>query len=274
LRRAGTENIKDEEWCFDGLPYDQAEFCAFYEYRREVPEIIAALKTWRGRKKVLQSDENWNSPVVALFALRVALGILVECPEFPQQPWRAIPQSTRLERIKRYKKSLLDLQQHYRRGHDESTFKVLDPARHTARLKAMIIRAQTAKQFPESREQLRGEAEDLLCSIDWRAPLKMLVADFQDWARRNRPKSVKLSRNRTLKTFQEQLKALAAWRLLRHFRQFEKTTEAAIRRASDYTQAKTKNAPLDQARESWLRASNEAERNLAALRGSVSAQRG
>ena len=262
------EPIRETEWDFSKVPSDQLGFCAFYEYAREHPGLIQALATWRDRTELCKSRKGlvWDGPDVALPALRLHLGILTEFPEFPAKPWLEIQAGLRRDRIAHHSAAFTALANYFREKRGETAFKVLNPADFPVRLKAMLIRARTAKHSPyASGDRLRGEVEDLFCSIKWAEPLEWIVEDFRRWATQNRPKHITLVRDRSARTSRELLNALGALRLLRHFRKSKKTTEAAIGKALESTQAQKTKRPLYATRESWLRAVKRAEEHLAEL---------
>ena len=258
------EELSPAEWDFEALNL-HIEEAAAYEFARECPGVIEAVRTWRKQ----WSEEHLG----ALIMLRISLGILPLFPEFPDQPWLAIDLRIRSKRVNEFRKELEHLRKHIEKAGDTpKAFDVLNPLESRGRIKALIIRAETAAQFPEVRNFIAGQ-EDLLCSIDWSKPTNQLIRDFDDWVRANRPpaaaKPTKSEPNE--RRSRDLLKALAAFRLLRHFHRGGVSQENAITTAMEFTQRQKKQPPLYATREAWLRAVERARQHLLNFNG-VSAQ--
>jgi len=261
-----ARTISPSEWKFDKLPDDQVGDCRFYEFAREAPQARLLLETWRTRKRKLKA----GAPMEPFLVMRVSLGILVYFPEFPRRAWQDITPGVRRARLERHWRACNEFSSHYRITEQERAFKVLDASEHRSRVRAMITRAETAKEHPSLRDRLRGDLEDLFCCIDWRKPTDAIIADFSAWVRGINRQRSKPKKDRSLRAARETLKNLGALRLLRHFKTLKPNQERAISAAIEHTQSIAPK-PLYASRESWLRA---AERAATYLEGVWGAQCG
>lgn len=227
--------------------------CLWYEYARESLTIIDAVKTWRKWRRLSSTARNEQRVFPGRqLVLSARLRILTLCPEFPGKAWLEIPISERDARIKRFRLSPVQIMY----NNHQQAFNILDPLAHQQRLLALVPKATLRKEVPDFDLKVHGGCEDFFCEINWERTSGEIIESFRRWVTLVKQKRSEHRRNpksdRTQTALRVLLKALGAFRLLRHFLKNPPAKEHAIGLAIEYTQS-VMDKPLYADRESWFR---------------------
>jgi hypothetical protein len=182
------------EWDFRHVPQHQLPFCLVYEYARASQESLEQVAEWRTNDswpEALGFEEGfWMRGLPRVLFLR-------NFPEFPQRPWQKIPNWKRNQRID----ALPD--------YDPPVVKVPVAALRDGGNYLDIVRRSTPRE----------KSTILPIKINWAFSDDRLGKEFWKWVQRHReefgfPADIRHAPT----THLEQLKKLAAYRLLQEFR--------------------------------------------------------
>jgi hypothetical protein len=179
-----TNKLAVEEWiAYRDCPKDEAGYCLTYELAREVAKVVPGI------------NARWFTPDFG------ALVILFR--DWQRRPWLTWTPKQRQQRIKAYRKEYVE----------PIAVQADDP------MNAPVDLLQDRNGiYQDEREIGRWFGTDtatvFVHLVDWNLPDKKLLADFKAWLRWKRPKAARPFDGRRKTTPMEELKWLAARRLL------------------------------------------------------------
>jgi len=186
--------VDREEWDFSACPDEQSEACYFYEFARECPDEIRAIRAQRDQLKKISRD---NAPEQT-FGHSI-IDIFVDWPEFPDTPFLCIPKAERTRRIANAQRMTPPVQADL----------------------GGLIRLYAGKP-PTSKTIKYGYGEIAAFIIDRRNSDEKLVRGFRQWLKNNKSLGaapmVRKGKGSGHEQRRKDLKALGAWRLLEQMR--------------------------------------------------------
>jgi hypothetical protein len=186
--------VDREEWDFSACPDEQSEACYFYEFARECPHEIRAVRAQRDQLKDISRD---NAPEQTFW--HSTIDIFVDWPEFPDTPFLCIPKAERTRRIANAQRMTPPVQADL----------------------GGLIRLYAGKP-PTSKTIKYGYGEIAAFLIDRRNSDEKLVRGFRQWLKNNKSLGaahmVRKGKGSSHEQRRKDLKALGAWRLLEQMR--------------------------------------------------------
>jgi hypothetical protein len=228
-------SLSQFDWDFSTCPTDELRSCYNYERTRESKVHRDSLLEWRRNHKGSTFDD-WlpiaSEPSRAGRPPLFGWELFTYCPEWPEQPYLAIPQAERQRRQNLIPKIIeqADITNALRLVHLPKLLKdfsdgtptgkkwLLPPLnRATVNPGYDIQKPMASDPFPH--EPVPLDHETVAFEIDWRHSDGNLSKLFQLWLKSNRPKEVRQwiikGKGRTSEQLRKDLKALGAWRLLK-----------------------------------------------------------
>jgi len=222
-----AEPIALERWDFSSCPEDERDYCRYYEFACHDEPLKAEVAARRasGAWSSGLSPADWQ-----YYELRSKLTFFRLFTEFPDTPWLKIPRKERSKRCVECR--LLD-----------GPFLIVSPER--------IDQDETYPYSPSDVGNFTVHSV-FAAEIDWSYSKTAIVESFKRWLDSAHPNGEMVVENRGGVEDADLLKVLGAYRLLKHFGDWEKARQWSMEKSKD-------GKPVYVGQSEWIKARRKAE---------------
>ncbi|RBP41473.1 hypothetical protein DES53_107305 [Roseimicrobium gellanilyticum] len=227
--KRAPSKLSKEDWDFSECPGDEKQYCLEYELARESKKAIEQVKHGRESEWALTcsdpcaADYYWQKRWSAFYST---------LSQFPQIPWLKVPAKIRTKAMK----AVAPL---------EGPLLTIAPPR-------LFDEDGEYREFPQDTGFQELTSVHAI-EVDWAASDEALKASFEKWLERHRPSFFPVKETRGRTDAFELLKLLGAFRLLRHYGNWEDALNAV---GDEHC---GEHAPRYASESSWNRARRQAE---------------